>query len=110
MLEVIATAAFIVSAGAAAFAAIGIWRGLIAMVNANKDRGKSMDKVVRTMQESLESMMKADERRHIEAMAAFADQRQEAEAQRRALIVLVEHTAATPPRSAPPAPPSHSAP
>ena len=41
-------------------------------------------------------MMKADARRHDEAMAALADQRQEAASQRRALEALIERTAPKP--------------
>ena len=69
MLEVIAVATSGVSAIAAAVAAGGIWHGIRAMVRANTDRGKSMER-----------MMEADTRRHIEAM--------------RALEVLIERTAA----------------
>ena len=57
---VISAAASVVSAIAASVAAVGIWHGIRAMVRANTDRGETMER-----------MMKVDERRHAEAMRAL---------------------------------------
>ena len=75
---IVSAAASIVSAIAASVAAGGIWHGIRAMVRANTDRGETMER-----------MMKADERRHTETMAALADQR-------RALETLIARTAPAP--------------
>ena len=75
---IISAAASVVSAIAASVAAGGIWHGIRAMVRANTDRGETMER-----------MMKADERRHAETMAALADQR-------RALETLIARTAPAP--------------
>ena len=70
------------NATAAITAAAGIWHGIRTMVRANKDRAGILDQ-----------QREADERRHVEAMQALADQRREAaEAaadQRRALEALI---------------------
>ena len=70
--DIVSAFASIVSAGAASFAAIGIWHGIRAMVRANKERGADA-------KADRQAAAAADERRHTEAM--------------RALEALIERTA-----------------
>ena len=68
MLQILASAALIISACAACVAAFGIWRGIRAMNDSNKSRARLMDQ-----------QREADTQRHTENM--------------RALEVLIERTA-----------------
>ena len=93
------TASLVIAAAnatAAVTAAAGIWHGVRAMVRANKDRAVILDRQrdadERRHAEAMrrhDEAMQADERRHAEAMAALADQRREADSQRRALEALI---------------------
>ena len=93
------TASLVIAAAnatAAVTAATGIWHGVRAMVRANKDRAVTLDRQreadERRHTEAMrrhDEAMQADERRHAEAMAALADQRREADSQRRALEALI---------------------
>ena len=70
-----------VNATAAIIAAVGIWRGIGAMVSANKDRGQQQS-------EAMQRQREADDRRHEEVMQqrreAVQQQREDREQQREA--------------------------
>ena len=86
---IVVAVATCISAIAATVAAGGIWYGIRAMIRANKDRAGILDR-----------QREADERRHDETMAAFAQQHRDGERrheenmaaladQRRALEALI---------------------
>ena len=66
IVAIVAAAAAVINAGAATVAAIGIWRGIRAMVRSNDDRAEQQ-------RESMQEQREAEDRRHAETMTALQE-------------------------------------
>ena len=66
IVAIVAAAAAVINAGAATVAAIGIWRGIGAMVRSNDDRAEQQ-------RESMQEQREAEDRRHAETMQLQRD-------------------------------------
>ena len=66
IVAIVSAAASVISAGAASVAAIGIWRGIRAMVRSNDDRAEQQ-------REAMQLQREAGDKRHSETMTALQE-------------------------------------